>query len=68
MGKCNQKCYFYNIFQIGNKFSAMENRDDSRFSHTNLIQKSLSWTMRILYLIKCLGKVVDNVVDMFDAY
>ena len=38
------------------------------FSHTNLIQKSLSWIMRILYLIKCLGKVVDNVVDMLDAY
>lgn len=33
-----------------------------------LFKKSLSWTMRILYLIKCLGKVVDNVVDMFDAY
>lgn len=68
MGKCNQKYDFYDIFQIRNIFSTIKNRDDSRFFHTNLIQKSLSWTMRILYFIKCLGKVVDNVVDMLDAY
>ena len=56
------------FFKFGINFQQWKNRDDSRFSHTNLIQKSLSWTMRILYFIKCLGKVVDNVVDMLDAY
>lgn len=56
------------FFKLGINFQQRKNRDNSRFSHTNLIKKSLSWTMRILYFFKCLGKVVDNVVDMLDAY
>lgn len=56
------------FFKLGINFQQRKNRDNSRFPHTNLIQKSLSWTMRILYFIKCLGKVVDNVIDMLDAY
>ena len=56
------------FFKLGINFQQRKNRDNSRFSHTNLIQKALSWTMRILYFFKCLGKVVDNVVDMLDAY
>lgn len=56
------------FFKLGINFQQRKNRDNFRFSHTNLIQKSLSWTMRILYFFKCLGKVVDNVVDMLDAY
>lgn len=56
------------FFKLGINFQQRKNRDDSRFFHTNLIQKSLSWTMRILYFFKSLGKVVDNVVDMLDAY
>lgn len=56
------------FFKLGINFQQRENRDNSRFSHTNLIQKSLSWTMRILYFFKCLGKVVDNVIDVLDAY
>ena len=56
------------FFKLGINFQQRKKRDNYRFYHTNIIQKSLSWTMRILYFFKCLGKVVDNVVDMLDAY